>query len=50
MPKKDDNVRVDPEVPMIYINKKEDKGLKSNAYFMKKAKNKVFILLEYIRK
>ena len=50
IPKKDDIIRIDPEVPMIYINKKEDKGLKNNSYFMKKANNKIFILLEYIRK
>lgn len=50
VPKKGEVVRVDPEVPMIYLNKKEDKELKNNTYFMKKAKNKVFILLEYIRK
>ncbi len=50
VPKKGEVVKVDPEVPMIYINKVPDKGLKSNTYFMKKAKNKIFILLEYKRK
>ncbi|MEN8154769.1 MAG: hypothetical protein ABFR75_12190 [Acidobacteriota bacterium] len=50
VPEKGDVIKVDPKVPMIYINKKEDKGLRSNSYFMKKAKNRIFILLEYIRK
>ena len=47
VPKKDDIVKIDPGVPMIYINNKIDKQLKANKYFMEKAKNKVFILLEY---
>ena len=49
VPKKDSVVKIDPEVPMIYIDNKPDKGLQSNNYFMKKAKNRVFILLEYKR-
>lgn len=34
---------------MIYADKKPDKGLHSNAYFMKKAKDKAFILFKYKR-
>ena len=49
VPKKGVVVKIDPEVPMIYIDNKEDEGLKSNSYFMKKAKDRVFILLEYKR-
>lgn len=50
VPEKGSIVKVDPEIPMIYINNKPDKGLQSNIYFMREAKNRVFILLEYIRK
>jgi len=49
IPKKDSIVKIDPEIPMIYIDNKPDEGLQSNDYFKKKAKNRVFILLEYKR-
>ena len=50
VPEKGSIVKVDPEIPMIFINNEVDKSLKSNTYFMREAKNRVFILLEYIRK
>ncbi len=49
VPEKGAVVKIDPEFPMIYIDNKPDEGLQSNSYFMKKAKGKVFILLEYKR-
>lgn len=50
VPEKGAVIKIDPEVPMIYIDNKPDKQLRSNTYFMREAKNRVFILLEYIRK
>lgn len=49
VPKKGEVVKVDPQSPMIYIDNVADQGLKNNNYFLKKAKGKVFILLEYKR-
>ena len=50
VPKKGEVVRIDPTVPAVYINGVEDKDLRNNSYFKRKTKDKVFLLLEYIRK
>lgn len=49
VPKKGAVLKVDPQVPMIYIDGKMDEQLKQNTYFMKKTKDKTFLLLEYKR-
>lgn len=49
VPKKGDKIRIDPTVPMMWVNGKEDKEFKTNGYLKKHAKNKVFLLLEYDR-
>ncbi|MEN8221830.1 MAG: hypothetical protein ABFR36_01115 [Acidobacteriota bacterium] len=50
VPEKGSIVRINPEVPMIYIDNKPDKQLKSNTYFKRETRDKIFILLEYKRK
>ena len=50
VPKKGEVVRIDPTIPAIYVNGVEDKELGNNSYFKRKTKDKVFLLLEYIRK
>jgi hypothetical protein len=49
VPKKGAKVRIDPTIPMIWVDGKEDKWCKTNSYFKKHAKNKVFVLLEIDR-
>ena len=49
IPEKGEVVRVDPAVPMVYINNKEKEGWRANSYLMKHAKDQVHILLEYKR-
>lgn len=49
VPKKGDKIRLDPSIPMLWINGKADKEFKTNTYLKKHAKNKVFLLLEYDR-
>ena len=48
--KKDQVVKVDPTIPMIWIDGKRKDDMVNNKWLMKNGKNKVFILLQYIRK
>ena len=49
VPKKGEVVRIDPTIPAVYVNGVEDKNLRSNSYFKRKTRDKVFLLLEYKR-
>ena len=49
IPEKGAVVRVDPAIPMVYIDNKEKEGWRANSYLMKHAKNQAHILLEYKR-
>jgi hypothetical protein len=49
IPKKDQVVRCDPTVPMLYVDKVPDPDLNRNSYFKKTAKDRVWLLLELKR-
>jgi hypothetical protein len=48
-PKKGDVVKVDPSVPMVWIAGVPHKEFLQNTFLKKSAKDKPFLLLEYIR-
>ncbi len=49
IPKKGALVKVDPRIPMVWIDGKAKNEFKTNSYLKKHGKNKVFLLLEYKR-
>jgi hypothetical protein len=49
VPKKGQEVRVDPTIPMVWIGDKEKREFRTNSYLKKHGKNATFLLLEYKR-
>lgn len=49
VPNKGESVKVDPSVPMVWVSGVPHKEFEQNTILKKFAKNKPFLLLEYIR-
>ncbi len=49
IPKKGEKVRVDPSIPMVWVNGKEKNEFKNNCYIKKNGKHVDYMLLEYDR-